>query len=309
MFCKGQASNLLPMYTGLIFDDSPHYIDHLAPFCALMDWPLVVWEDSIANAVRQFYPQVQLIHDSIVPPNVVACDNRALLKLYGITSGRMLWLPHGLSDKGWKSSFFETLGEEDLLLVYGQRMRDVLAAKKVTIPQLSVGNFRWKFYQQHREFYNKLMTERFGDRRFILYAPTWEDSEKNSTLWDVLPKLEQNVLVKVHPNTQKRFMPELERAKGRVEILEDFPPIYPLLDRTDIYIGDMSSIGYDFLHFNKPMFFLCREKTQDESTFLMRCGTQITMDQVRPSTPDHSAMLSYAFDKFRRIDFAASPSQ
>ena len=37
--------------------------------------------------------------------------------------------------------------------------------------------------------------------------------------------------------------------------LKDFPPIYPLLDFVEAYIGDASSIGYDMLTFNKPLFF------------------------------------------------------
>ncbi len=39
-----------------------------------------------------------------------------------------------------------------------------------------------------------------------------------------------------------------------VVLIEDFPLVYPLLAATDIYLGDVSSIGYDFLMFNRPMF-------------------------------------------------------
>ena len=34
---------------GLIFDESSHYLDHLAPFCALMRWQLMVCEESVAS--------------------------------------------------------------------------------------------------------------------------------------------------------------------------------------------------------------------------------------------------------------------
>ena len=84
--------------------------------------------------------------------------------------------------RGGNLPFSEALGEEDLLLIYGDRMREVLRAKNIAIPQIGVGNFRWQFYQLHKEFYNdRLMDQQFGQKRFILYAPTWDDSEQNGS--------------------------------------------------------------------------------------------------------------------------------
>ena len=63
--------------------------------------------------------------------------------------------------------------------------------------------------------------------------------------------------------------------------LKDFPLVYPLLAHTDIYLGDMSSIGYDFLPFNKPMFFLNKQKRDpktDRGLYLFRCGVDIKPD-------------------------------
>lgn len=297
-------------YAGLLLDDSPHYIDHLAPFCAMMDWPLLVCNQSIAETCRKFYPQVKLIEvdlfDLKLPPCIVSCHPKPLIQAFlgpfRPYTGKAIWLPHGLSDKGWKSPFFEALQTEDLLLVYGQKMRDVLKAKQVHIPQLSIGNFRYEFYQKNRLFYDSLRS-----KRAILYAPTWEDAEQNGTFWDAFPTLANqipNLCVKLHPNTLQKHASRLEKLRSRAEFIDDFPCIYPLLNLTDLYIGDMSSIGYDFLPFNRPLFFLRKEKTDplnDPSAFLMQAGTQITIDEASTLKnshvkPDHRALIAHAFD-------------
>ncbi|HUD01103.1 MAG TPA: CDP-glycerol glycerophosphotransferase family protein, partial [Rhabdochlamydiaceae bacterium] len=66
---------------------------------------------------------------------------------------------------------------------------------------------------------------------------------------------------------------EYENKKGIV-FLSDFPCIYPILNASDGYLGDFSSIGYDFLAINKPLFFL-------DSHFgaLYKCGLQLNLDE------------------------------
>ncbi len=300
---------------GLIFSESFHFIDHLAPFCSLMGWPLIAFEESVAKQCRKYYPDLEVLEETSLPPCIVTCDNRALLEaaFWGRWTSKILWLPHGLSDKGWKGPFFEALEKEDLLLVYGQKMRDEKKKKKVAVPQFAVGNFRYEYFKKHREFYESLLESRFGEQRFVLYAPTWEDSENNGTFWEAFPKLSeaipsnQQLLIKVHPNTERKFSHRLERCKGiapHIQFLEEFPPIYPILERTDVYIGDMSSIGYDFLLFKRPMVFLRREKTDssiDPSALLMQAGAQLTIEEIpelfsRLQDPIEQNLQEYAFD-------------
>ena len=256
-----------------------------------------------------------------LPPCIVGCDTRPLLDLaLGLISswrGRYIWLPHGQSDKGWKSPYFEALGGEDLLLVYGNRMREVLQAKKIALPTISVGNFRWQFYQMHKNFYDNLMLEHFGQKRFVLYAPTWDDSEQNGSFWKAFDLLIQAVpphlhlLIKVHPNMQKTAPAKIERCRGVIEgmpnisFLDDFPPIYPLLDRSDAYIGDMSSIGYDYLRFGRPMFFVTEIKTDptnNPSAHLMQHGTQIVYEEIPDLFDKISETKLDAYCPFDEID-------
>ncbi|NGX47844.1 MAG: hypothetical protein K1000chlam3_01229, partial [Chlamydiae bacterium] len=78
-------------------------------------------------------------------------------------------------------------------------------------------------------------------------------------IWPLLLKApkEFSLFVKLHSNLYQQFPEEIATLKKEgVQLIEDFPPIYPLLAKMDLYIGDMSSIGYDFLAFKRPMILL-----------------------------------------------------
>jgi hypothetical protein len=275
-------------YAGLIYDDSRHYIDHLAPFSALMGWPLIACEGSVADLARRYYPDLTVIEKSALelklPEKVMTCDNRPLLEAaFPGQSIRLIWLPHGNSDKGWKGPFFETL-QGEVALVYGQKMIDFMHEKGVFPKTVKVGNFRWRYYLKHRAFYQAQVEKILPKaNRYFLYAPTWDDAEGNGSFWNAFPDLAERVpgdcvlLVKLHPNTLRKYEVELEILMGRyaerknIFFLPEFPPIYPLLDLCEGYIGDMSSIGYDFLHFDRPLFFL----NANPQLYLSRCGTAV----------------------------------
>jgi hypothetical protein len=117
-----------------------------------------------------------------------------------------------------------------------------------------------------------------------------------------------NLIVKPHPQLLQvdpaRFWAILGKyeKKPNVLFLLDFPLIYPLLSISDLYLGDLSSIGYDFLafnldpavqddkavqdfagsRFNRPMFFLNHQKRTyppDRGVFLFQCGTVIEPEE------------------------------
>ncbi len=128
----------------------------------------------------------------------------------------------------------------------------------------------------------------------MLYAPTWQDYEKSSSFMDAIEPLietlptNHNLIVKLHPNLLLQEELKMDRILQKYEdlknvlFLTEFPAIYPLLNLSDVYIGDMSSIGYDFLEFNRPMFFLnqhSRNPQVDHGLYLFRCGMEIHPDQ------------------------------
>lgn len=303
------------MPAGLIFDESKHYLDHLGPFCALMEWPLIVCEPTLAELARKYYPDLEIIEkdplDLSQPSHIVSCDTRPLLQAafprWRFESIKTFWLPHGNSDKGWNSLFFEALEKEPYALVYGQKMIDFMKAKGVAPQMFIVGNFRFSYFQRHKAFYEKLLRS-LPHKNNFLYAPTWDDAERNNSFWKAFPILaeslpkEMNLLVKLHPNTKRQFEIELERIMGQYEkkknivFLEEFPPIYPLLHLCNAYIGDMSSIGYDFITLEKPMFFL--NSNRREGLYLFRCGMEIFPHQY-PSL-FHLYNPSNPFSKIQR---------
>ena len=201
-----------------------------------------------------------------------------------------VWCPHGNSDKGHSSYFMEGLSKEKRAFVYGQKMMDFLK-EKGAFEQLEdlfiLGNYRYKYYLQHIEFYQNILEEKLPinrKHRTLLYAPTWKDSERSSSfeiahsfLINSVPK-DWNLIIKPHPHLKC----SIKSPKENVIILEDFPPIYPLLQSIDVYLGDMSSIGYDFLTFRRPLFFYNpqnRNPNEDQGLYLTQCGTIIDTNE------------------------------
>lgn len=302
--------------TGLIYGPHPHHLDHLAPLCILLNIPLIVTEPEIEEQANRYYPQLVTFY--IVPANLAERVTRYYQVIFSslpkdlfdqifFVSEHLLqkkllsiWTPHGNSDKGHASYFMEGLVKEKIALVYGQKMIDFFIEKKVysqLYAAIILGNYRFSFYKEHKTFYDQFMKREILDKlpranKTILYAPTWNDAEKSSSLQEAWPHLIENLpknwnlIVKLHPN-QLQNSHEIEQIlyaaeeKNNVCIVQNFPLIYPILNAVDVYLGDMSSIGYDFLSFRKPMFFLNQNKRDphtDKGGYLFRCGTIIDPD-------------------------------
>jgi len=276
---------------GLIYGLSEHHLDHIAPLCALLDIPLYVTEPIIQDLAQIFYPSLSVhyypqqqiasylknfnyvisalpkdLFDSIL---FLSCDVNDLRPLN-------IWCPHGNSDKGKKSFYSEALRKESCAIVYGQTMLEFFSEKKALSPTClvyKVGSYRLKFYNKHKAFYKKLFTtvhktKLSPQNKTIFYAPTWADSEGYSSAHVVLESLLEskpknfNLIIKLHPNTLIEGDVKIQQLFYKYEslanilFLENFPPIYAILDNIDVYLGDSSSIGYDMLHFEKPMIFI-----------------------------------------------------
>lgn len=205
-----------------------------------------------------------------------------------------IYCPHGNSDKGERTFWMERFAEEDTTILYGPKMMDFLKSKnvwdRVKKPFL-IGNFRKAFYLAHQLFFEKqLLSSEFNfghqeSRCNILYAPTWQKKHTmtqhrldSSSFFLAYPHLFKNIpenihlYVKMHPNFDLYFNEEIAAIElqysshPQIHFIKNFPPIYPLLSKMDAYIGDMSSIGHDFVTFNRPLFFLNHENRQIEKT-------------------------------------------
>ncbi len=90
------------------------------------------------------------------------------------------------------------------------------------------------------------------EKPVLLYAPTWNGSDIKHDLPYILDHLPKkcHLLVKLHPNTTLHCEP-----RKQVDVI-DSPPIFPLLEKASALITDTSSVAYDYLAFNRPIYLL-----------------------------------------------------
>lgn len=299
--------------SGLIYGPQQHHLDHIGTLCTSLDIPLVVTDEELERQAKLYYPMlVTFYFDYLNAPQKIIQNYDAIItamprEMFQTTfymaqqlakkSPLSIWCPHGNSDKGANTFFMEALSKEKIVFIYGKKMFDYLEEKHalpLDCKIIPVGNYRYEFYKKHKAFYDKIVNNEIASKliegnKTYLYAPTWSDCEKSSSFHLALPLLleklpkEINLIIKLHPNTlfeedmkMKKLIWKYE-SEPNVLFLENFPVIYPLLDFIDLYIGDTSSIGYDVLALNKPMFFL---NVQDElkHRYLHQCGTNISCE-------------------------------
>ncbi len=252
-----------------------HHLDHLAPLCHFLNCPLIVDDKETYTLGLKYYPEVDLhlatidlreisnhYNMIILSTKYAAGELAEAYKAMNIHHMRFCFCPHGWSDKNPHQE------NQDLLLFYGERQKDLIQSKET---YLIVGNFRLAYYEKFQSHFNSLIgleLSSFSNQKTILYAPTWNDHETATTFFESWKGLisyipdNYNLVIKLHPLLEKHYPAHAYSAlsydlsKPNVRVLFEMPLIYPLLNRIDIYLGDYSAIGYDFLYFNRPLFFL-----------------------------------------------------
>ncbi len=328
--------------TGLLFLAEWHLLDHLGVVCDLLGVPLRATDSSVKPYADKFYPTLELI----IEHDLKALTEGALFKNYdlliytnffalskayrvGKDKFRTLYCPHGNSDKGHREVFMERFADEDTCLIYGQQMIDFLDQKGVTLSNMFVtGNYRYQYYLDRKEFYDTLFAKevlsQFAKKQTtILYAPTWQDVEDNSSFFEGIKSVigtlpdHYNLFVKLHPHLREQALAmtchyeERYSAWDNVVFVTDWTPIYPLLNAVDIYLGDLSSIGYDFLCFNRPMFFFNPHKMHYP---LYNCGVDIhpehyhtVYQQIEDNLASDEQVFSQKRQDLYRHTFAENP--
>jgi len=290
--------------------DAIGILDHLAPLSYFLDIPFISDNKELLVSAKKYYPQVKQVYIPTDQPLYTYLANhfdllfvssalyrQNLQPLCELFSGKKIefcYCPHGNSDKSLKQ-----FSLQNACLMYGDQMeerlcsRDLLNHLQVAI---KTGHYRLAFYQKYKKFYDAIIEDEIfkhfaKKQQTLLFAPTWEDFALSSSLRDVaLPLLKKlpshfNLIIKPHPwheRNEAGFLSLLEQMcfdKGNAIILREYPLVLPLLQRVDLYLGDFSSIGYDYLYFNRPMFFFDTKKRLDKiessSSFLHRCGELI----------------------------------
>ena len=303
---------MIQSVAGILIGTPRHHYDHIASFCVYTGTPLLVSDVVAQEELERLYPGLLVLYKDLdeLPAFAltnfkafVSCSPRPfLLQYFGYASETLgkpflsIFLHHGNSDKGYASALMEGMQYETHTLIYGRKMEEFMKEKKV-FSQLhgvaTIGNFRERVFTLYRKHFESLLSFT-KTKKTVLFAPTWEDSENSCSFFDAINHLLSNkpqnisLLIKPHPNTVEQHTSEMEVLQGGlpkdVHFITDFPPVYTLLNLADVYIGDMSSVGYDFLTYNRPMFFLNKNKRDpatDPGLALFHCG-----DILYPSSFD-----------------------
>jgi len=282
----------------VITGNHSHLLDHLAPIAFYLNIPLLLTESQMVHLCNTFYPQVKcfLVSEPDLLPYIAKQFDSLFISVITWNSElqfifktiyqkkiRLIYCPHGNSDKG---AIIPHLESDDIALIYGKQMKDRLKSRKQLF---RIGNIRLSFYHEHKSFYTSLIEKELfpklsSSNKTLLYAPTWQDSEDSSTFFDLCAFLcenkpaNYNLIIKLHPLLEERqpghtfHLTETYKDFPHLLFLTHFPLIYPLLERSDCFLGDYSAVGYDFLFFNRPMYFF---QKNDKASFLHCCGKKI----------------------------------
>lgn len=287
------TSRWIAIHTG-----GPHCLDHLGILCIQIGLTLLVTEEETYQTAKAFYP---LLNVKLVSLNDLSLEFLAtnfdvifesaspwaleMLPLFELLFNkkmRMVYCPHGNSDKTQAAL-------KDITLFYGPHMRNHLDQTNATANSyIETGNFRYAYYLEYQKFYDAMLDKKLNldpHKKTVFYAPTWPDGESRSSFSLCSRVIEEvgelyNVLVRWHPFLDEIYPVKTQQIRGAyankpgITFLDDFPCIYPILSKADFYLGDFSSIGYDFLAFNKPLFFL-----ESRPSLLLKCGTQLPLEE------------------------------
>jgi len=300
-----------------------HLLDHIAPLAASLQIPLFIQEEKNLSLARKYYPHVETHYILDIDLSYFAHHFDALFECkYWLPHLKKLFLDlfrkemklifcaHGQSDKGYAAPLLAPYSYHDLNLVYGPLLQQMLHELGISAPTFSTGNYRLSDYLRHQNFYDTLadreVFSHLPKNKTLLYAPTWNDADHATTFFQSIPALlsslpsHWNLLVKVHPLLEQREPAHYYRIAAllektpRTHLVSEFPLVYPILARADAYLGDASSVGYDYLFFQRPMFFLRSHGK------LTTCGTYIKtlsslLDQPNAYTDQQKLLYQHAF--------------
>lgn len=267
-----------------------HLLDHIAPLADLLDIPLIVSEECNYTLAKTYYPHVRVEYkedlefelgslaerfDALIECKYWKPHLKHLFQSMHRKKMDLIFCPHGQSDKGKAFPLLAPYAEQDIVLLYGDLL--VLMLEELGIwPKMKrfafVGNYRLIHYQKYQAFYDEQVDREIfapfsAKTKTLLYAPTWHDADKATSFFTHLDKVltdvppHWNVIVKVHPLLEQRNPAQYYDALRRIDkvsnarLVSHFPPVHPILNRIEAYLGDFSSVGYDALFYQKPMLF------------------------------------------------------
>ena len=290
------------------------HLDHLGVLCAELEIPLITSDSQAFDLAKLYFPNLSvylLENQEALSFLAEHCDvllgcgkywasqlKDELFLFYG-KSIRVVYCPHGNSDKGRTLQSHDPHPSQDIVLFYGNQMHDLWKQSgqlNFAFSWLFSGNYRYRHYLKRKTHYDSLaapLFEKFSsDRKTIFYAPTWPDKENPTPVLQACAPLIEHLkedfqlLIKLHPLLIEQLPSQahqlLEKYKDTpfVQITSDFFPIYPILAKSDLYLGDFSSIGYDALAFDLPLYFLVDDLKSLDSSDLAKAGPCFQLNSI-----------------------------
>lgn len=257
------------------------FLDHLAPLSHRFNIPLHCTDPWVMTCAKQFYPNLEIVTGDLSTYStfyiVEPCRiHRHLIKFeQTLIRGNVKTIAgfHGNPDKFRSSFWIERYADEDVILIYGQHLIDYLKEKRVWSrlkETINIGNLRYSYYKEHQTFFDSVARPHFSFEKkkpILFWAPTWSytsgcDDSPFFTLYPLifaaLPE-EYQMVVKLHPfmfHLHPQKVAHIIESFPHIHFIGEIPLIYPFLNQVDIFVGDYSSVTYDFLAFDRPLFFL-----------------------------------------------------
>lgn len=192
---------------------------------------------------------------------------------------------HGMSDKPF--TYERDFSNYLLCLCVGQRQVDRLLQTPCN------RTMKWKAIGYPKFDRPPTVAKLFeNDKKTLIYCPTWRKENISSIEIfldrpEVVEQLTQkyNLMVKPHPNIfnrdrqfyDPRIVDRLQQLPG-IKLIRS-GNVMPWFAQSDLFIGDISAAGYEWLYYNKPAIFLnpqpgILKPSSDigSMTYLWQCG-------------------------------------
>jgi|GEM_PF-1662345 len=220
--------------------------------------------------------------DVVLTPTYLRPEDRPRLDR---SKTRLVQIFHGMSDKPF--TYERDFSDYDLCLCIGQRQLDRLRSHAHN------RDINWSLIG-YPKFETALPSVKPLDngRKTVIYCPTWRKGgissidaflDSPNTIRRIAARYD--LIVKPHPNLLNADRPFFDQSI--IDRLRDIPNItvvrdgnvMPWFARSDLFIGDVSATGYEWLYFDQPMVFLNpqpgvlrRSDNVESMTYLWRCG-------------------------------------
>lgn len=217
-------------------------------------------------------------YDLVITPTFLRSGERS-------SRTRAVQIFHGMSDKPF--TYERDFSDYLLCLCSGRKQVDRL----LQYPHNR--RMRWRLVGYPKFDHPESRPRMFENaRRTLIYCPTWRKGGMSSlerllARPDVVASItdKYNLIIKPHPNIlnpeRDFYDPAIVERLGRLPgvVVARSGNVMPWFVRADLFLGDISATGYEWLYFDRPMVFvnprpgrLAPGADYRDATYLWQCG-------------------------------------